>query len=197
MSTPSGAGPEQPGPEKQENWWNRIGTLGQALAAVAAVIAALVPVLVKTGLPGQGGDNSAHVPLPPDTVVTSTTHQPATTPASTPTERSESIDFTLSDQLTEGAEEEVIVITLEGAEVARLHATRDDPVVTQRATATGAGNYSYVVDAAIRWYDYTGTEQVTEATGRGSIAIHDGMRVDVYLHQETDGVSLSLQSATE
>jgi hypothetical protein len=68
---------------------------------------------------------------------------------------------------------------------------------TQRATATQAGNYSYVVDAAIRWYDDTGTEQVTETTGRGSIAIHDGMRVGVYLHQETDGVSLSLQSATE
>ena len=103
----------------------------------------------------------------------------------------------MSDQLTEGAEEEVIVISLEGKQVARLHATRERPIVTKRITATKAGNYSYVLDASIRWYDATGTEYLTNATGRGSVALHDGMRLDVYLHEEPKGFSLSLQSAAE
>ena len=190
MSTPSGMRPEEP----RQGWWSRIGTLGQTLTALAGVIAAVVPILVKTGLPGQD-DASVQ---PPTSEVRTTTLPPTTPPATTTkTEQPVAIDFTVSDQLTEGAEEEVIVITLEGAEVARLHATREQPVVSKRVSATKAGNYSYVVDAAIRWYDDTGTEQVTDATGRGSVAIHDGIRLDVYLHQETDGVSLSLRSATE
>jgi len=89
------------------------------------------------------------------------------------------------------------VISLEGAQVARLHATREQPVVSKRVTTTKAGNYSYVLDAVIRWYDDTGTEQVTKATGRGSVAIDDGMRLDVYLHEEPNGITLSLQSATQ
>ncbi|MFI7067313.1 hypothetical protein ACIBL3_40405 [Kribbella sp. NPDC050124] len=189
MSTPN------PTPPEKENWWTRIGTMGQALTAVVGLIAALVPILVKTGLPGRTDDDTT----PPQTRIVTTA--PQQTPRQTlqpvaPTQRRQ-ISLTVSDQLTEGAEEEIIVISLEGKQVARLHATREQPIVTKRIKATKAGNYSYVVDASIRWYDATGTEHVTNATGRGSVAIHDGMRLDVYLHEEPTGFSLSLQSAAE
>ncbi len=193
MTTSHGLRPETPGPPSRDNLWTRIGTLGQTLTAVIGLVAALVPVLVKTGLPGQdpgGTPQPAHV-------VTTTTHGPTQPPSPTPAERPDPINLTVSDQLTEGAEEEIIVISLEGAQVARLHATRSRPVVSGRVTATKAGNYSYVVDAAIIWYDDAGTRQVTRATGRGSIAIDDGARLDVYLHEEPDGITLSLQSAAQ
>ncbi len=181
------------GPPSRENWWTRIGTLGQTLTAVIGLVAALVPLLVKTGLPGQ---DPGVTPLPTH-VVTTTTPQPVKPPSPTPAERPDPISLTVSDQLTEGAEEEVIVISLEGAQVARLHATRERPVVSGRVTATKAGNYSYVVDAVITWYDDTGTRQVTKASGRGSVAIDDGIRLDVYLHEEANGIALSLQSAAQ
>jgi hypothetical protein len=192
MTTSNGLRPETPGPPSRENLWTRIGTVGQTLTAVIGLVAALVPVLVKTGLPGQ---DPGDTPLPSHVVTT--THEPATPSSATPVERPDPINLTVSDQLTEGAEEEIIVITLEGAQVARLHATRERPVVTSRVTATKPGNYSYVVDAAITWYDDTGTKQVTTATGRGSIAIDDGLRLDVYLHEEPNGITLSLQSAAQ
>ncbi|TCO26620.1 hypothetical protein EV652_107513 [Kribbella steppae] len=189
MSTSNGLRPEPSGPVSRENWWTRIGTMGQTLTAVIGLVAALVPVLVKTGLPGQ-----ADGPTPPPIQVVTTPHEPPKS-SPPPTERPDPINLTVSDQLTEGAEEEIIVISLEGAQVARLHATREQPVVSKRVTTTKAGNYSYVLDAVIRWYDDTGTEQVTKATGRGSVAINEGTRLDVYLHEEPNGITLSLQSA--
>jgi hypothetical protein len=190
MTTSHGLRPDAPDPPGRDNLWTRIGTLGQTLTAVIGLVAALVPVLVKTGLPGQDPDGTS----PPAHVVTTTTPRPS---SPTPAERPDPINLTVSDQLTEGAEEEIIVISLEGAQVARLHATRERPVVSGRVTATKAGNYSYVVDAAIIWYDDAGTRQVTRATGRGSIAIDDGARLDVYLHEEPNGITLSLQSAAQ
>ncbi|WP_405071509.1 hypothetical protein OG558_19375 [Kribbella sp. NBC_01510] len=193
MSTSNGMRPETPETPDHESWWSRIGTLGQALTALTGLIVTVVPILVATGLPGQDSGNSNFSPT-----VVPTTSQPYTSPPSTtPPPQAEGINLTVSDQLTDGAEEEVIVITLEGSRVATLHATREQPVVSQRVTATRAGNYSYVVDAVMRWYDETGTEQVTNATGRGSVSIDDGTRLDVYVHEETDGISLSLESATQ
>ncbi|MEV0288388.1 MULTISPECIES: hypothetical protein [unclassified Kribbella] len=182
---------QNPRPPAKENWWTRIGTMGQALTAVIGLIAALVPILVKTGLPGRAEDDAT----PPRTQIVTTAPQQTLQPVA-PTQKRQ-ISLTVSDQLTEGAEEEVILISLEGKQVARLHATRERPIVTKRITATKAGNYSYVLDASIRWYDATGAEHLTNATGRGSVAIHDGMRLDVYLHEEPKGFSLSLQSAAE
>jgi hypothetical protein len=199
MSTPQGMRPQTPGRPDRESWWSRIGTLGQTLTAVIGLIAALIPVLVKTGLPGEDDPGAQ----PPSQIVVTTPHEPpkssptppVPTPTPTPTERSESINLTVSDQLTEGVEEEIVVITLEGTQVAKLHATREDPVVSSRVTATKAGNYSYVLDAVIRYHDAVGTEQIVNATGRGSVAIDDGIRLDVYVHEEPNGISLSLRSA--
>lgn len=189
MSTPNGS----PGPPEHESWWSRIGTFGQALTALIGLLAAVVPILAKTGLPGQSSDVS-----PPQTIVTTAPYvPPPTSPArtTTPPEQPDPINLTVSDQLTEGALEEVIVISLEGTRVATLHATSAQPVVSQRVTATKSGNYSYVVDAAMTVYDEVGAVQVIEATGRGSVMIDEGTRLDVYVHQETNGLSLSLQSA--
>lgn len=193
MTTPNG----NPGPPRQESWWTRIGTLGQTLTALIGLLAALVPILAKTGLPGQDGDVAKT-----DAIVTTAPYvPPATSPSTrpaettTPPEEPDPINLTVSDQLTEGALEEVIVISLEGTRVATLHATSARPVVSQRVTATKPGNYSYVVDAAMTVYDEAGDVQVIEATGRGSVMIDEGTRLDVYVHQETNGLSLSLQSA--
>ncbi|TCC57616.1 hypothetical protein E0H73_30090 [Kribbella pittospori] len=189
MTTPNG----NPGPPRQENWWTRIGTLGQTLTALIGLLAALIPILAKTGLPGQDGDVTKT-----DAIVTTAPYVPPTTsPArtTTPPEQPDPINLTVSDQLTEGALEEVIVISLEGTRVATLHATSAKPVVSQRVTATKPGNYSYVVDAAMTVYDEIGAVQVIEATGRGSVMIDEGTRLDVYIHQEPNGLSLSLESA--
>ncbi|WP_406047405.1 hypothetical protein [Kribbella sp. NBC_00889] len=194
MTTPNG----NPG---RESWWTRLGTLGQTLTALIGLLAALIPILAKTGLPGQDGDvtkadaivtTAPYVP-PPTSPPTSPNTPPTRT--TTPPEQPDPINLTVSDQLTEGALEEVIVISLEGTRVATLHATSAQPVVSRRVTATKPGNYSYVVDAAMTVYDEIGDVQVIEATGRGSVMIDEGTRLDVYVHQETNGLSLSLQSA--
>lgn len=193
MTTPN----RNPGPPDHESWWSRIGTLGQALTAVIGLLAAVVPILAKTGFPGQ--DSAASQP---QTIVTTAPHVPPATstytpPAetTTPPERPDPINLTVSDQLTDGVLEEVIVISLEGTRVATLHATSAKPVVSQRVTATKPGNYSYVVDAAMTVYDGAGDVRVIEATGRGSVMIDEGTRLDVYVHQEPNGLSLSLESA--
>jgi hypothetical protein len=64
------------------------------------------------------------------------------------------------------------------------------------AAVTRAGNYSYVASAVIRYYDDAGDAQIATASGRGSVAIDDGTRLDVYLVEEADGISLTLQSAS-
>src|SRR3954453_23169188 len=105
MTTPN----KIPGPPDHESWWSRIGTLGQALTAVIGLLAAVVPILAKTGLPGQDSDVSQ-----PQTIVTTAPHgPPPTSPAQTtaPPEQPDPINLTVSDQLTEGALEEVIVIS--------------------------------------------------------------------------------------
>jgi hypothetical protein len=192
MSTTNSRPPEEPGPH--ESWWNRIGTLGQVLTALIGLIAALVPILVKTGLPSESGTTP---PQQPVHVITTTPHVPPKSSPATPTERPDPINLTVSDQLTDGAEEEIIVVTLGGSEVARLHATRERPVVSKRVRASRPGNYTYTVYAQIRWYDQAGDEQLTKATGSGRIAIDDGTRLDVYLEEADDGeVSLALRSAT-
>jgi hypothetical protein len=86
------------------------------------------------------------------------------------------------------------VVTLEGRRVATLTASRDRPTASQRVTGTRAGNYTYVLDAELYWYDDDGELQRTVASGRGSAYIDDGMDLDVYLHIESNGVSLSLGS---
>lgn len=192
MSTPYGMRPETPG---RGSWWSRIGTLGQVLTALIGLIAALVPIVATTGLPSQGGGTQ----LPPAAVTTTTPHKASTTTRYTPpppTRQADPIHLTISDRLTEGAEAEVIVVTLGGKKVATLTATREDPVVTKRVTATRAGNYSYVASAVIRYYDDDGTAQIAKASGRGSVAIDDGTRLEVYLVEEADGISLTLQSAS-
>jgi len=69
--------------------------------------------------------------------------------------------------------------------------------VTQQVTATSPGNYDYVLDGTIAWLDADGVRQEADATGHGSVYVDDGMRLDVYVHVEGDGVmSLSLRSAT-
>jgi hypothetical protein len=125
------------------------------------------------------------------------TSAPPTTTSTSTSPAAEEIDLTISDELTEGAEEETVTVSLEGSRVATLRATVDAPGATERFTASVAGNYAYVIDAVIWWYDDDGVLQETPASGRGSVYIDDGMRLDVYVHIETDGdISLSLESAT-
>jgi hypothetical protein len=170
-----------------------MGLLGQAVTALAGLAAALVPVLAAAGVFGSASSTQSQMNLNPPPVVES---QGENKSSSKPSEEQPvQIDFTVSDQLTEGVAEETIVVSLEGARVATLHATGAQPVVTQRVQATAAGNYDYVLDAEMVWYDASGSRQTTHASGRGSIYIDDGMRLDVYLHFESNGVSLSLQSA--
>ena len=69
-------------------------------------------------------------------------------------------------------------------------------MVSKRVTATRPGNYSYVASAVIRYFDDDGNAQIATASGRGSVAIDDGTRLDVYLVEEADGISLTLQSAS-
>ena len=86
------------------------------------------------------------------------------------------------------------MVTLEGVRVATLTASRSRPAVSQRVTGSRAGNYTYVLDAELYWYDEDGTLQRTVTSGRGSAYIEDGMQLDVYLHIESNGISLSLGS---
>ncbi|PRY34055.1 hypothetical protein [Umezawaea tangerina] len=120
---------------------------------------------------------------------------PLTTGSTRTTEPAE-IVFTISDQLTEGAVEELVTVSLEGSKVATLRADDDNPIVTESITGSETGNYSYVVDGAVWWRDRFGTLQKTVATGRGSVYIAHGNRLDVYVHMTTDGrVDLSLEKA--
>jgi hypothetical protein len=222
MSTPQMPGRRQPDPPaspsgKPEGLWSRIGILGQIFTALIGLAAALVPVMVATDVVGPGQNHSnvlpAVVSTPPNpssappsrtpepsqepTQTPTQTPKPSPTPTPPPSSPAEWIDLTISDQLTDGAEEETVVVTLEGSRVATLHASREEPVVSERVEASRPGNYDYVLDAEIAWYDEAGELQFTRASGRGSIYIDDGTRLDVYVHVESSGISLSLQSATE
>jgi len=88
MTTSNGLRPEPSGPASRENWWTRIGTMGQTLTAVIGLVAALVPVLVKTGLPGQADGPTPqpiHVvrrrhPHRPNGLIRSTSPSPTSSP---------------------------------------------------------------------------------------------------------------------
>jgi hypothetical protein len=185
-----------PGPEDQRGWWRRVGAVGQVsiVAALIGVIGAVVPAVLA--LRGSGGlTMSANNGNGSATVSTTGTRPPAT--AATTAKRSAApIRFSISDRLTEGCEEETIAVALEGQQVADLHATRANPVVTKTVQATVPGNYSYVLDAAVIWIDDSGVTQRTVTTGRSSVYIKDGTRLEVYLHLDnTGGLSLSLETA--
>jgi hypothetical protein len=179
--------PPPPPDDEKKGLWNRIGILGQVLTALLGVTAAVVSVLIATGLQRDPPPTPLPIPAP-------STQRTSETPTTPPVE---DINLTISDQLTDGAEEETVVVVLEGARVATLHATSDSPVVSERVTATTSGNYDYQLDAVIKWYDDAGELQETQASGHGSVYIDDGMRLDVYVHFDGDSVGLSLQSATE
>jgi len=182
-------GPTGPVETRSGSWWQRLGVGGQVtlVAAVIGLVAALVPVGVAV---------SRHEPdQAPRSIVDAAQPTVAQTHPS-PTPPARGITFTISDQLTEGVEEEVVVVTMQGVRVATLHATVGDPIVTQTVTAAAAGTVAYVCDAEMVWYDDSGRRQRFTASGRGSVQIRDGMRLDVYIHIESDGdVSLSLQAA--
>jgi hypothetical protein len=182
---PRSTGPTGPVETSSGNWWRRLGVGGQVtlVAAFIGLVAALVPVGVAVSR-SEGPDREAAVV---------TTDTPTRT---SPTEAPRKIRFTISDQLTDGVEEEVVVVTMQGVRVASLHATLDDPIVTQTVTAAAAGSVAYVCDAEMVWYDAGGRLKRFVASGRGTVQIRDGSRLDVYIHIESDGdVSLSLQVA--
>lgn len=186
------------GDDRPEGLWSRLGTFGQILTAVIGLVSALVPVLVATDAFDAGGASKiiqvspTQQPTPPTQLSSPSTETPS---SSTPV--ADDIALTLSDQLTDGALEERIDVVLEGSKVASLYASVDDPIVTQQVTATSPGNYDYVLDGTIAWLDADGVRQEADATGHGSVYVDDGMRLDVYVHVEGDGVmSLSLRSAT-
>ena len=186
------------GDDRPEGLWSRLGTFGQILTAVIGLVSALVPVLVATDAFDAGGASKiiqvspTQQPTPPTQLSSPSTETPS---SSTPV--ADDIALTLSDQLTDGALEERIDVVLEGSKVAPLYASVDDPIVTQQVTATSPGNYDYVLDGTIAWLDADGVRQEADATGHGSVYVDDGMRLDVYVHVEGDGVmSLSLRSAT-
>jgi len=186
------------GDDRPEGLWSRLGTFGQILTAVIGLVSALVPVLVATDAFDAGGASKiiqvspTQQPTPPTQLSSPSTETPSN---STPV--ADDIALTLSDQLTDGALEERIDVVLEGSKVASLYASVDDPIVTQQVTATSPGNYDYVLDGTIAWLDADGVRQEADATGHGSVYVDDGMRLDVYVHVEGDGVmSLSLRSAT-
>jgi hypothetical protein len=191
------------GDDRPEGLWSRLGTFGQILTAVIGLVSALVPVLVATDAFDAGGTSKIIQVSPTQQPTQQPTRQP-TQPSSSSTETSSSstpvaqdVALTLSDQLTEGALEERIDVVLEGSKVASLYASVDDPIVTQQVTATSAGNYDYVLEGTIAWLDADGVRHEADATGHGSVYVDDGMRLDVYVHIEGDGVmSLSLRSAT-
>jgi len=165
-------------------------TVVSGIATVASLILGIV--VMK-----NGGDNAAadqHVTV--INPVSSATAEPAPTEPAPTTEAPEEIRLTISDQLTDGVEEETIYVSIEGSRVATLHATRDAPIVTENVDATTAGNYSYVLDAEVLWLDSDGELRRSVASGRGSVYIEDGVRLDVYLHEESDGaITLSLEAA--
>ncbi|TDW69823.1 hypothetical protein [Kribbella pratensis] len=186
------------GDDRPEGLWSRLGTFGQILTAVIGLVSALVPVLVATDAFDAGGASKiiqvspTQQPTPPTQLSSPSTETPS---SSTPV--ADDIALTLSDQLTDGALEERIDVVLEGSKVASLYASVDEPIVTQQVTATSPGNYDYVLDGTIAWLDADGVRQEADATGHGSVYVDDGMRLDVYVHVEGDGVmSLSLRSAT-
>lgn len=183
--------PEPAPVSKKEGLWSRMGLLGQILTSLVGLLTALVPVLLATDTFGSGNTEYKVIgtPSPPS-------GSPPGTSQSTQ-QAADPIALTVSDQLTEGALEETIVVVFEGSKVATLYANVNDPIVTQQVTATAAGNYDYVLDATIAWFDADGIRQEASATGHGSIYVDDGMRLDVYIHIESGGgVNLSLQSAT-
>jgi len=186
MSYPGGPPPSI----DSRGWWRRIGTVGQVsiVAALIGVIGATVPAVLSMRGSG-GGTVNAGTP----TVAGAT----GTGPAATTAEGSAApIRFSVLDQLTEGCEEETITVALEGQQVATLHATRADPVATKTVQATVAGNYSYVLDAEVLWVDDAGRMQRTVTTGRSSVYIKDGTRLEVYLHLDNTGaITLSLEAA--
>jgi hypothetical protein len=179
-------------------WWSRIGGVGQVtlIAALLGLVATTIPVVFSLAR----ADADDRGPGPAVTVIdgnqptTGTTTAAAKTPPATTPAGATPIQFTIHDQLTEGVEEETIVVTLEGVRVATLTASRATPTVSQRVTGSRAGNYTYVLDAELYWYDDDGALQRTVTSGRGSAYIESGMQLDVYLHIESNGVSLSLGS---
>ena len=182
--------------ERRGRWGRRAATL----TAFVGLAAAAIPLLSALGvrLPGVASeaDRGSFPQAPvqqPDGGRPTTTHPP---PATATTSSAATIRFTVSDRLTEWAEEEIVVVSLEGVRVATLHASRANPVVTQQVRASRAGNYSYVVDADISWIDAAGRVQHRLASGRGSVYIRNGARLDLYNHADGDWISLSLESAT-
>ncbi|WP_328997320.1 hypothetical protein OHA18_22965 [Kribbella sp. NBC_00709] len=177
--------------QKEEGLWRRMGLLGQVLTSLVGLLSALVPVLVATDAFSSGSTEHTVISPTPAPSTQQTATQQKTTQAADP------IDLTLSDQLTEGALEETIVVVFEGAKIATLYANVNDPIVTQQVTATSPGNYDYVLDATIAWIDADGIRQEASATGHGSVYVDDGMQLDVYIHVDSGGgVNLSLQSAS-
>jgi len=99
--------------------------------------------------------------------------------------------------VTDGVDEETVVVSIEGRRVATLHANRDDPITTKYVRATNPGSYSYVLDAVLIWTGNDGVLQRTVVTGSGDVYIRNGVRLDVYNHADSDGdMTLSLQTAT-
>jgi hypothetical protein len=173
---------DYPPAPSREGWWTRIGRTGRALISLAG--------LATTGVTGSIGI------VVINTGESSGPERPAAvTGAPLPEQSVSAIRFSIYDQLTEGFEEETVLVSLEGTQVASLYATLGQPVASQQVEASEAGNYWYVLDAEMLWRDEAGDPQTMRATGQGSVYIGDGTRLDVYVHDDGDVLTLSLEVA--
>ncbi|TQS41981.1 hypothetical protein [Cryptosporangium phraense] len=166
---------------------------GQRATAFWTVVAGIIAIpscligLLQLGMPG--GAPAATTSAPP---AVHDTYSPASAATS-----ATAITVTFSDDLTDGAAEETIAISLNGEQLPQLHASTSNPQATTEVTAATEGTIGYVADAEIYWYDSGGVLRRTAATGRGEIYLADGAEIAVYLHEDGNGgYTLSLDTVS-